>query len=44
MRVALLGGSGRIGRDVLSWALATGHEVAALARDPASLPVRQAWR
>lgn len=38
MRLALLGGSGRTGRDVLSWALATGHEVAALARDPASLP------
>ncbi len=37
MRVALLGGSGRIGRDVLTWALAAGHEVAALARDPASL-------
>lgn len=38
MRVALLGGSGRIGRDVLTWALEAGHEVAALARDPASLP------
>ena len=38
MRVAVLGGSGRIGRDVLTWALAAGHEVAALARDPASLP------
>jgi putative NADH-flavin reductase len=34
--LAAVAGSG----DVLSWALATGHEVAALARDPASLPGR----
>jgi putative NADH-flavin reductase len=38
MRIAMLGASGRIGRDVLTLALASGHEVAALARDPASLP------
>ena len=38
MRLALLGGSGRIGSEVLSWALSAGHEVIALARDPASLP------
>ena len=39
MRLALLGASGRIGGHVLSWALTSGHEVTALARDPASLPV-----
>lgn len=38
MRLALLGGSGRIGNHVLNWALSAGHEVTALARDPRSLP------
>ncbi len=38
MRIALLGGSGRIGGHVLTWALGSGHEVTALARDPRSLP------
>lgn len=38
MRIALLGGTGRIGGHVLSWALDAGHEVTALARDPRSLP------
>jgi len=38
MRLALLGGTGRIGGHVLSWALSAGHEVTALARDPRSLP------
>jgi putative NADH-flavin reductase len=37
MRLALLGGSGRIGGHVLRWALAGGHEVTAVARDPESL-------
>lgn len=37
MRIALLGGSGRIGGHVLTWALSAGHEVNALARDPQSL-------
>lgn len=37
MRIALLGGSGRIGSCLLTWALQTGHEVTALARDPQSL-------
>jgi putative NADH-flavin reductase len=39
MRLALLGGSGRIGRHVLDWALTDGHAVTALARDPRSLPI-----
>jgi uncharacterized protein len=38
VRLALLGGSGRIGSHVLSWALTSGHEVTALARNPGSLP------
>lgn len=37
MRIALLGGSGRIGGHLLTWALQSGHEVTALARNPASL-------
>lgn len=37
MKLTLLGASGRIGGHVLSWALSAGHEVTALARDPASL-------
>jgi putative NADH-flavin reductase len=39
MRLALLGATGRIGGHVLSWALAAGHDVNALVRDPRSLPV-----
>jgi len=38
MHIALLGGSGRIGTYVLTWALENGHEVTALARTPDSLP------
>ena len=37
MRLALMGASGRIGSHVLAWALASGHEVTALARSPQSL-------
>src|SRR5215469_1742981 len=37
MRIALLGGSGRIGTSLLSCALQAGHEVTALARRPESL-------
>jgi len=37
MRIALLGGSGRIGRHLVTWALEHGHEVTALARTPGSL-------
>jgi putative NADH-flavin reductase len=37
MRIALLGGSGRIGSHLLAWALRAGHDVTALARDPQSL-------
>jgi putative NADH-flavin reductase len=37
VRLALMGASGRIGSHVLAWALASGHEVTALARSPQSL-------
>jgi putative NADH-flavin reductase len=37
MRLALLGGSGRIGQHVLAWSVRSGHDVAALVRDPATL-------
>jgi putative NADH-flavin reductase len=37
MRIALFGGSGRIGSNVLTRALENGHEVTALARTPGSL-------
>ena len=37
MQLAILGGSGRIGGHVLTWALGSGHEVRALARSPQSL-------
>ncbi len=37
MRLALLGGSGRIGTHVLAWSLRSGHDVTALVRDPAAL-------
>jgi putative NADH-flavin reductase len=38
LRIALLGGSGRTGRHVLSAAAQRGHDVSALVRDPARLP------
>lgn len=37
MKLALLGSTGRIGSHLLSWALESGHDVQALARDPKSL-------
>ncbi len=40
MRIALFGGSGRIGSLVLERALAAGHRVQALARKATRLPVR----
>ena len=40
MRLAILGGTGRIGAYVLDWALDNGHEVHALARSPQALPGR----
>lgn len=40
MRIALFGGSGRIGSLVLVRALAAGHQVQALARNAARLPAR----
>jgi putative NADH-flavin reductase len=39
MRIALFGGTGRIGGHLLAWALSHGHQVTALARDPARLAV-----
>lgn len=40
MRVAIFGATGRTGRHLLEQALAAGHEVRALVRDPARTPVR----
>jgi uncharacterized protein YbjT (DUF2867 family) len=37
MKLALLGGTGRIGGHLLTWALESGHEVTALVRDPQAL-------
>ena len=37
MRIALFGGTGRIGGHVLTWALDAGHEVTVLVRDPYAL-------
>jgi putative NADH-flavin reductase len=37
MKLALLGGTGRIGGHLLNWALESGHDVQALARDPEAL-------
>ena len=37
MRLALLGASGRIGQHMLAWALESGHQVTAIARNPQSL-------
>jgi len=41
MSIALLGGGGNIGREILAEALARGHEVTALLRDPARLAPRE---
>ncbi|MGB8021298.1 MAG: SDR family oxidoreductase [Candidatus Nanopelagicales bacterium] len=38
MRLVLFGATGQIGRDILAQALARGHRVTALVRDPARLP------
>jgi putative NADH-flavin reductase len=38
MRLAVLGGSGRIGQHILASALESGHQVCALARRPEALP------
>ena len=39
MRLAVFGASGRTGRPLVEQALARGHEVRALVRDPAKLPL-----
>jgi putative NADH-flavin reductase len=39
MKLAVLGGSGRTGRHLIDHALAAGHAVRALVRDPARAPV-----
>ena len=40
MKIALIGGSGFVGSAALTEALQRGHQVTALARDPAKLPAR----
>lgn len=44
MRLALFGATGKTGRLLVDRALAEGHEVAALVRDPAKLPPRTGLR
>jgi len=39
MKLAIFGGSGRTGRPLVEQALAAGHSVTALVRDPAKLPI-----
>jgi len=41
VRVAVFGATGGIGRHVVERALAAGHEVVALARDPGRVPARE---
>lgn len=41
MRIALFGATGRVGTRVLEYALADGHTVNALVRDPAKIPSRE---
>ncbi len=38
MKIAILGASGGVGQELVSQALARGHDVTALARDPSRLP------
>ena len=38
MKIAILGGTGKTGRLILEQAMAEGHHVTALARDPSKLP------
>ena len=38
MKLAIFGATGALGRECLSQALAAGHEVTALVRDPSKLP------
>ncbi len=42
LRIALFGATGRVGRMLLDLAIADGHEVTVLVRDPARLPTRHA--
>ena len=39
MKIAIFGGTGRVGNEVLNQALAAGHEVVALVRSPEKLTV-----
>lgn len=41
MRIAIFGATGHVGRELVARALDAGHEVTALARDPARLPPRE---
>ncbi len=38
MQLAIFGGTGRVGRRLIEYATASGHDVRALARDPGRLP------
>jgi putative NADH-flavin reductase len=44
MKLAIFGGTGFVGTELLRQALAGGHEVTALARDPAKLPAHERLR
>ena len=39
MKLTILGATGGVGRHLVSHALADGHQVTAVVRDPARLPV-----
>lgn len=41
MRLAVFGATGHVGRELVDQALAAGHQVTALVRDPAGLPPRE---
>lgn len=43
MRLAIIGGTGTVGSELLTQALAAGHEVCALVRDPSKLPRDERW-
>jgi putative NADH-flavin reductase len=41
MRIAIVGANGRTGRQLVTQALAAGHEVTALTRHPGQVPARE---
>lgn len=44
MRLAVFGATGHVGRQLVDQALAGGHQISALVRDPAALPAREGLR